>query len=386
MTHVREINDPQDLAALRPQWSALLQRTQSATYCHSLDWLETYWKHFGAGKRLRVLVVEDDDEVVGILPFAVWAAHRTEPIKSLTYPLDYWGNFYGPIGPDPLVTLTAGLEHIRRTPRDWHFIELQWVDALADDGRTQFAFDRAGIHAVCEARQASAIVDLAHYGSWDAYCASHNSKWRNTLGRQEKKLARRGAVTYVRHRTSGTGGSQADPKWDIYEACEAVSRASWQGNAKNGTMLNKDLHRAYFRECHQKGIENGSVDVNVIFVDGQPAAFGYNYVYRGRVTEVKVAYDPAFAFEGAGTVLQARTIADSFARGDHTIELGHEYMYWKRVWATHFRPVNRYLHFPTMGVAAQVIRGKRAIERQLRATMRRWRSPNRIPAEAASPC
>ena len=50
MTTVREINDPGDLVGLRPLWNSLVERTEGATFFHSLVWLETYWKHFSTRK------------------------------------------------------------------------------------------------------------------------------------------------------------------------------------------------------------------------------------------------------------------------------------------------------------------------------------------------
>jgi hypothetical protein len=146
-------------------------------------------------------------------------------------------------------------------------------------------------------------------------------------------------------------------------------------------MLNKEDYRGFYRECITNAIPHGGVDLDVVFVDDQPAAFGYSYVYRGRVSVVKVAYHPDFGFEGAGSVLQARMLAESFARGDNTMELGHEFLYWKRVWATHFRPVYRYVYFPSMSVRAQLVRTKRALVRRLRAR-RQAAEPELAAAEA----
>jgi hypothetical protein len=188
MFAVSEINDPADLGALKPQWDELLERTPGASFFQSLAWLQIYWKHFGARKRLRVLLVLDQDQIIGILPLVVHIAHRSEPFRALTYPLANWGNFYGPIGPDPLATLVAGLDHIRRTPRDWHFIELAWVDALVDAGRTNSALDTAGFHATCETQNTTAIIDLAEYGSWEAYFATRRSGTAMTYAGRKRNL------------------------------------------------------------------------------------------------------------------------------------------------------------------------------------------------------
>ncbi|MEX2285623.1 MAG: GNAT family N-acetyltransferase [Planctomycetaceae bacterium] len=374
MTTVHEINDPHELAALRPIWDELFARTPGTSFFHSLTWLQVYWKHFGARQRLRVLVVYEDEQAIGIVPLVVRTSRRSEPVKVLTYPLDEndWANYYRPIGPDPLTTLTAALNHVRRTPRDWHILELSWIDELTDEGRTKMALDKCGLSATCEAHYPRAIIDLRAHGSWKAFCASRSGKWRNDLDRQEKKLARRGAVSYVRYRPSVEAGGQTDPRWDLYEACEAISRVSWQGSVR-GNMLNREEFRGFYRDMHLAAVCAGFADLNLLRVDDQPVAFCYGYQYRGNLVSLKTAYDPAYRQEGAGTVVQARALADSIARGDREIDLGSVRQEYKRRWLTHTRAMRRYVYFPPGAIVAQVVRAKRAIERRLKDTVRRWR-------------
>src|SRR5262249_13868041 len=54
MFTVREIDNLDQLAPLRDQWESLVQLTPTASFFQSLDWLEAYWRHFGANHRLRV--------------------------------------------------------------------------------------------------------------------------------------------------------------------------------------------------------------------------------------------------------------------------------------------------------------------------------------------
>jgi CelD/BcsL family acetyltransferase involved in cellulose biosynthesis len=353
-----EINDPAGLAALAPLWRTLLAQTPGASFFHSLDWLATYWKHFGGGQRLRVLVV-DDGGAVGILPLVVRRVRRRLGIvRVLTYPLDDWGSFYGPLGGDPVGTLAGGLSHVLRAPRDWHVIELPWVDALASDGgATRAAFDRIGLETCRERRQTSAIINLAQLGSWDSYWGTRQSRWRNNVRRSEKKLACRGKVTYVRHRPGASG----DPRWDWYDACETIARASWQAGSQSGTTLVHDSVRAFLRDCHGTAAAAGALDLNLLLLDDRPVAFNYAYHYGGHVYGLRTGYDARAAAEGAGSVLQARMIADSFARGDHTYDLGPDYLECKRYWLTETRGGFRYTYFPPGVGMAQWMRAGRAL-------------------------
>jgi CelD/BcsL family acetyltransferase involved in cellulose biosynthesis len=365
MSTVREINDPTELSSLRLQWNSLLPQTRGASFFHSLDWLEVYWKHFSAGQQLRVLAVYSNGRPVGILPLVVRRQRRRiGVVPILTYPLDDWGSFYGPIGPNPTATLLAGLGHIRRTRRDWDLIELPWVDALGSDhGRTPLAMQNAGLHASAERWQTTALVDLAAAGGWDAYWATRSSRWRNNVRRSEKTLARQGQVSYVRYRPAGAACGDDDPRWDWYDECERIARSSWQAGSQSGTTLSHDAIRPFLRDCHRVAAKSGALDLNLLLVDGQAVAFNYAYHYRGYVFGLRTGYAAAYA--GSGSVLQARMIEDCCVRGDHTYDLGPGYLECKRAWQTHLQCSYRYTHFRHDVPRAQLARMARSVQRWL---------------------
>jgi hypothetical protein len=57
-------------------------------------------------------------------------------------------------------------------------------------------------------------------------------------------------------------------------------------------------------------------------------------------------------------------IEDSFARGDHTYDLGPGYLECKRYWQTETRSSYRVTHF-ARSPAAQLVRAKRSVDRWL---------------------
>ena len=78
MPDVHEINSIADLGRIGADWRSVLAQTRNASFFQSLDWLTIYWKHFGGGQRLRVLVVCENGAPEGIVPLVV----RREPTKA----------------------------------------------------------------------------------------------------------------------------------------------------------------------------------------------------------------------------------------------------------------------------------------------------------------
>lgn len=375
MRKVVELNTLPELGDLRSAWAALLRDTPDATWFQSLEWLETYWQFNAEGQRLRVIVIEEDGRPEGILPLVVVTEHRrVGAVQVLTYPLHGWGSFYGPIGPDAVATLQAGLKHIRQTPHDWDLIDFRWVAPFGSDcGATPRALDLEGFRHASMLWHMSAQIDLS---GWEAYWRTRKSQWRNNVRRSHRLLAELGEFEHVRYRPLGEMHGDGQPRWDLYEACVELARRSWQGDSQTGTTLSHESVRDYLRATHTVAAKVGAVDLNLLLLDGRPVAFTYNYHFQGRLYGLRSGFDPELARVGAGTVLMAQMIEDSCRRGDQMIDLGPDYFECKRYWLTRLQPAYHYTHYRPHSLRAQALRLKHAAARWLPARTG-WAKDNR---------
>ncbi|MCA9267907.1 MAG: GNAT family N-acetyltransferase, partial [Planctomycetales bacterium] len=314
MAEIIEINDPRQLEDHRLAWNALLGETANGSFFQTLDWLQCYWRHFGAGQRLRVLLVKSCDRAIGIVPLVVRSeATRAGRVRVLTYPLHDWGWFYGPIGPNPAATLTAAMRHVAATRRDWDLLDLRWVDNdRLDRGRTQHAMQGAGFGAAQGVWEKTAVVETT--GAWDDFLASKTSKFRNNLKRFERRVAELGDVQYVRYRPGGAAHGDDDPRWDLYDECVDVARRSWQSGATDGTTICDESVAEFFRESYALAVKHGMADLCLLRINGRGVAFAYNYVNNGYTLGIRFGYDKDLAKAGVGNSLYMRTFQDSFAR------------------------------------------------------------------------
>lgn len=354
---IREINRIGDLAGLRADWWGLLHATPRASFFQSLEWLEAYLRHFGRGQRLRVLAAESGGSLVGVLPLVVRReTTKVGPLRYLTFPLDHWGSFYGPVGPAPVDVLVAGLAHLRETGLRGDVLEFRWVGGHEDecDG-VEAALAASGYEPQVSDFEPTAVIDLA--GGWDAYLTSRKSKWRNNLRRCERRVAELGEVAYERFRPEA--GDGVNPRWDLYEDCLQIAASSWQAASRTGTTLTHATVAAFLRDVHAVAARSGCIDLNLLRVDGRPVAFAYNYVFRGNVFGLRAGYDPAVRDAGAGNLLYARAIEDSFRRGDWRYDLGPGSLECKRALLTDVMPVSRVTCCRRWSPRQQLLRLKR---------------------------
>jgi CelD/BcsL family acetyltransferase involved in cellulose biosynthesis len=358
VVQVLEINCLEELASYRLVWHKLLGQTRRASFFQSLDWLEPYLRHYGAEQKLRILIVSGSEGHLGILPLVVQRQQtKVGQVRVLTYPLDEWGTFYGPIGPYPAATLLAGLSHLERGGRDWDLLELRWVNRDAVDfGRTAHALQALEMSAAQRSAAAVAMVEMD--GDWQAYWNTRDTRFRKNIDRSRRKLAERGRVEYVRYRPAGIARGDADPRWDLYNTCEQLAAASWQGSSQTGNTLSHASVCDYLRDAHVAAVDAGAADINLLYVDGRPAAFAYCYHFQGQVSGLRMGYDSSAAHEGAGSALTAHMLEDSFRRGDRLFDLGAGYLDIKRHWLTALETPYTYTHFAPVA-KAQALRAGR---------------------------
>ena len=356
---VEELNDIDQLEAWRPSWTKLWKRSPGSSFFHSCEWLEATYQHSLCDQSLCVLVVKEDQEPIGVLPLVNRReARRLGTARVLTYPLNDWGPYYGPIGSRPKETLRAGLEYVlSHRERDWDLLDLRWTppDAV-DPANTVELLGELGLSTHARLRHQTSIVDLE--GSWDEYVRARSKNWRSHYRRRHKRAAQAGKVRHLRYRPLGEALEESDPRFDLYDTCVELANKSWQGSSETGNTLNHAAVREVLRAVHQQAVRLGCLDLNLVYLDEQPISFAYNYHYQGHVFALRLGFDPEYSKLGPGNLVEELAIEDSFSRGDHIYELGPDAEESKRSLRTRLEPIWQHSYYSPRALRSQIIRLK----------------------------
>jgi len=175
-----------------------------------------------------------------------------------------------------------------------------------------------------------------------------------------------GRLTYVRYRPLDASSGEGDPRWDLYDACVHLAERSWQNSSADGNTLSHPEVRDFLRDAHEAAAKTGCLDLNLLLLDDRPAAFVYGYWCQGRITALRMGYEPELAAVGPGTVLQRLILQDSFQRGDVLYDLGPGAFHYKRHWQTKVATAYYYTYYPLSVPRVQLIRLKRWLRKWFR--------------------
>jgi len=359
MLHVAEHQSIAEIATLRADWLRLLAETPDADYFQSPDWLEIYWRHYGTDQQLRILQIFEGNQTVGIVPLVVRReSTKIGLVRVLTYPLDDWGTFYGPIGLNRQALLSAAMNHMRRCEQDWDVVDLRWVNTSGGTHDWLLAAMEAAKMNVY--RRPRTVIPVARLDAdWESYWSGRSSGTRSNLRRYERKVEKLGQVEHIRFRPQPNRDENVDPCWDLYDACESLAAMSWQGSSTTGTTLSHKDVRAHLRDQHERAVQAGGIDINLLRIDGRNVAFQYNYYFAGRVSNLRLGFDPEFTKVGVGKVLMMKVLRDSCERGDTMFDFLPRHVEAKRRFATDILDGHSFFYCPAKIGRTLPLLGKR---------------------------
>jgi CelD/BcsL family acetyltransferase involved in cellulose biosynthesis len=361
---IREINDPREFEALRPEWNALLAQSRSDCLFLTWEWLHTWWKHLAAGQRLSLLRCESEGDLAALIPLAI------QPVKVSRFQgrsLGFLGT--GSVGSDYLdFIVRRDLERTvcdelseylvrRRIP-----IELSQVDASGSlaAGMAKSWAARSG-----SIRQAPIgtcpRIELAGH-TWDSYLATLGPAHRYNVRRRLRQLGRRFDVRFEQVlREPGRREALA----------HLVSLHNVRRETRGGSnAFHTRSLLAFHDEITFLALQKGWLRLFTLSLNNTPAASVYGFLYNEVFYFYQCGFDPAYENHSVGMAALGLSIQAALAENARVYDLLHGDERYKFHWATGNRQLARLELYP-QGFQGCVQKYSKGANRALRRMVRR---------------
>jgi CelD/BcsL family acetyltransferase involved in cellulose biosynthesis len=317
----RVVESDSEFAALAAPWEALQQDAVVTSVFETFDWQYLWWKTYGRGQPLRLLLATIDDRLVGILPLYLETVSIVSSVRSLR--VIGVGADTSPDDLGPL--LAAGLEEVVANALADAVLQMSGWDTLRlEDMQPENAFlgamraraASAGLALRSRTAERIAYVDLP--ASYEAWLQSLHRDRRYRIKNIRKKLNAAHPTRFF--------------VWDdpatIDEGIATLVRLHkkrWQTSGQSrsfGTTEYLEFHAAVIRACRDRD----RVRLYCLELSGAVVAMFYFYKFRDHVYLMQSGFDPDFSKLKPGQALlgyivehaigEKQTVLD-FLRGDH---------------------------------------------------------------------
>jgi CelD/BcsL family acetyltransferase involved in cellulose biosynthesis len=327
MTRVIELRGWDGYPGLLPAWRRLWAEQPDAPAFLHPTWTQVWWHHFGRGRRLRLLLVEEQGRLAAVAPLF---AERPLPVPGRLRTVgagitnDY-ADWLLPADPASRAACADALfAHLTRR-WDWLTLELQ---GLRPDARLLPLTARAGLHGLLvRPRPGPVCPAVTVDGSWSEYLGTRSASLRWKVRNRQRRLARLGDVCYE-HADASTARTAVDELIQLHTL-------RWAGRPDVSLVSRSARGRAFYRDVLLRLVADGIADVVSLRLNGRAIAAQVGFVVGGTYAYYQIAFDPTMARFDPGTLLVAYLLERAWCRGLRTFDFMTGDEPYKYRWADH---------------------------------------------------
>lgn len=305
---IRVLQSWEELADIQKAWDAILGEWGNANIFCTPEWMNAWWKAWGAEGRLRFLVFEMSGQIVALAP--LYLERKELPGTTLEY-LSMVGDNSGD---------SENLEFIVKPGYESQCAErfLQWleedpsIDICSLKAMPESSVFGAALFALLKQRE-WAVERWTTPGfyiplpaTFEEYLSRLASDMRPLLTRYPRRLEKRFAVKYVQ-----VTDEKDLPKY--LDALFTLHQKRWEKAGHPGAF-SEPARRQFYAVLSAELLRKGWLDLWAIELDGQIAAVQYCFHFRGVVSLLQEGFDPQFESEKVGYALRARMLQDLISR------------------------------------------------------------------------
>jgi CelD/BcsL family acetyltransferase involved in cellulose biosynthesis len=280
-----------DLKARSEEWARLAEcsRNVFATW----EWISTWWRHFGRGRRLLLFGCRTQDaRLVAIFPLYLWSAW---PLRIVRFVGHGPGDQLGPIcaDGDRRIAARALRGFLAENSSRWDVFLGEQLPGDEDWS--------ALLGAKSLRREGSPVLRLGG-GSWEQMLSSWSSRLRRKVHYDERRLARDHELVYR---------LADDPSrlQDDLDTFFALHLARWGASVFTG------VRAAFHRDFAGQALARGWLRLWFLELDGHPVAAWYGFRYCGTECHYQSGRDPSWGRASVGSVLLVHSIREALQDG-----------------------------------------------------------------------
>jgi CelD/BcsL family acetyltransferase involved in cellulose biosynthesis len=296
------VRTTEEFEALGGEWDALVRAMPRPSPFLLHGWLAEWWRHYGAGARLAVVVARRDGRLTGAAPMMIRRRGTARVARFLGAHESALGDLLLAEG-EPRETGRSLVEALRSEPFDYADVFGLPVGSVLAEA--------SGSSLPVVERVAAPVLDIPD--GWEAtYESKTSSKKRNLHRRRRRQLSEVGVVEFAYGRT------RADLEPMLEEAFVIHDRR-WHGRPDGstfGTPEGKVFHRAAVRRLADENV----LRLLVLRVGGRPVAFDYSFYLGGAVYLHRLGFDPVLARYSPGLVATLESLRLATDEGATRVE------------------------------------------------------------------
>ena len=294
---IRVITEPREFESLSGIWDSLLQRDDHDNSIFlTYEWISTWWKHFGEGKKLNILVLENERQIIGIVPLmkveyqiGPFKLHTLEGIGAIS------NNYIALTSPENEQAMVAAFlsyvhEKLGRLVVKLDFVPRESSFLSEIRKQTPLFCNRL----VFQERVAALAPHIFLHGTWEEQFRSLSHNRRSVIKRALLAMEKDSRVVEFQECPPHNINDTLTKFFDLH-------KMRWKSTGYR--ELFADLRvKEFYRDISSCFADKGWLHISQLTVDGELASSVFSFVYNRRFYAVTIARDLKYSKYSTGHV------------------------------------------------------------------------------------
>ena len=318
----RKIVDFNQFLSLEREWNTLEQKNPNVFLRH--EWFKSWWMAYGNHKKLWILLVKENNELIGIAPlmlsktlFRFFPVRRIEFIKNDESPrCDF-------LYKDREKTIKKIIDYLISYNK-WDLVTLE---GIPEDSKTPELLKR-----YCSERKLDILIKpslnspfLNINTDWKTFYKSKTQRFKKRLRYNKNKIKKLGQIT-IDHITSN----------NIEKALSEVfyiGHKSWKEQTKKSISSTNENKKFFFYLTNEAALKEW-LSLWILRIEGKPVAFEYHLKYKNIVHALRAEFDEHYEKYSPGSVLDAYIVEQLFSKNIKGYDMGGSADAYKTHWTS----------------------------------------------------
>ncbi|MEM2506528.1 MAG: GNAT family N-acetyltransferase [Candidatus Aenigmatarchaeota archaeon] len=329
---IREVSDFQ---SLRDTWNFLLKRNVLGDNVFlTWEWLSTWWKHFSDGRKLLLLTVEDEGEIIAIAPLML--SKYKLPIFGTIKKVEFVGarhsdysNFI--ISKKEMECIKFILDYLLNSVAEWDWIELKEIPETNSDAYHNRLFSEVPFKLRLNKRVCNICPYISLPSTFDALRSKLSKNMRQNLNKYLRRIKANYYIEFKRYDEAGFS------VMDAMKIFMKLHEARWTEEGESGAFKDNLRFRDFHFEIAKTFSDKGWLGLYFLLADREPISTQYTFEYGDKIYYYLGGFDPKFSSYSVGNLTIMFLLEKSIQKGFREYDMMRGNEPYKLFWTRNFR-------------------------------------------------
>ena len=312
---IERIDTIDQITPLKSEWNSLLKKSETNIIFLTFEWIISWWKCFGKEKELFILLVKDNEKLVGIAPLMITTLNLGIKIKKIEFigtPLSNYCDFIiSEKCEDKRDVLRSIYDYLLKEKDSWDIISLKEIPEVSSTLTIS--------EEILKSSNVLFSIFPDNISPIIIFEESERKEIEKKLNKKDIKrklrgLNREGILGYNHCKDK----NEAEMLLNIFFQ-QHIKR--WKSTS-TPSMFEDEKYKAFYHELTKSLLPKKWVDISVLRFNGGVIATQFGFTYNNKYEGYTHTYDKTYAKYSPGVILLMLNIENYLSKNFREFDLG----------------------------------------------------------------